>query len=187
MSEKPGLTPVALALVAAGVLCSATPMAQMPRIERLELTWTRESGWGTYCVLDVSLAREGRGRARMICHTAPHHIVNSRRIEVAFEGDMVLEPSDVERLIDIAARADLFDGRYAGRDSRGGDGAFDRLQVTLNRGRTAILVTSGNPSFHGEDEARTQLLQELTCVEARVRAHEQSVPLDARCRQEALR
>ena len=76
----------------------------------------------------------------------------------------------MERLRDLVARADLYDGRHVGRDARGSDGQFDRLEAWVNQPVTVILVTSSNPSFEGGDPARTQLLQELACIEDRLRA-----------------
>ena len=52
------------------------------------------------------------------------------------------ESADLRRL---SGAARLFDGGYAGVESTASDGTFEILTVT--DGRTAVLVTSGNPSF----------------------------------------
>jgi hypothetical protein len=167
-------------LLTVAVMClwAPAPNAQPRRVERFSLTWTREGGWGTYCQLAVSGSRQGLGGARLLCHTPPSSITATRRIVVDVDAGIAALPvSDVERLIDLVGRADLLGGRHVGRDARAGDGLFELLQVWVNSpGQTAVLVTSGNASFIGGDEARTQLLQALSCLEERLRMQAGKAP-----------
>jgi len=128
--------------------------------------------------MEVGGSRQGIGRARLLCHTPPGSIAATRRVVVNVDAEITSLPaSDVERLVDLVGRADLLGGRHVGGDARAVDGRFDTLQVWVNSpNRTVVLVTSQNTSFTGGDEARTLLLQELSCLEERLRIQAGKAP-----------
>jgi hypothetical protein len=168
----------AVLLTVAAVCVSPTvPSAQQRAVERFGLTWTRQGGWpGFYCQLEVSGSTQGVGGARLHCHAGSNPRATSRPDDVD-AGIAALPASDIRRLTDLVARADLLGGRHVGRDARGGDGMFETLKVWINSpALTAVLVTSYNASFTGADETRTRLLQELSCLEERLRLQAGSAP-----------
>lgn len=171
---------VAAWVMAIGVWLETPTLAQVTRMDSFRLTYTQESGWGTYCVLDVSGSKQNIGDAHLICHNPPASVLASRKVDVVLDAEIgALPASDVQRLYDLVSRADLFGGDHYGRDSRGGDGNFDTLKVFVH-GATTILVTSSNGSFTGGHPARTQLRQELVCLEERLRVQAGKAPNPAR-------
>ena len=173
----------ALLVAVAACFLATDSDAQPSRVERFGLTWTSEGGWGKYCRLEVTGSRRGAGSTRLLCHTPPRSLVEGGRIVINTDSKASLPASDVERFVELIGRADLFGGRHTGIDPRGGDGLFETLQVWVNAPtRTAVLVTSGNGSFNGGDEARTFLLQELQCLEERLRNQGKPKPVESsRC------
>ena len=105
------------------------------------------------CRLDVGTYESG-GSAYLRCvryGVAPRELLGNRK----------LTAEEVTRLVGLVREGNLFAGDHIGIDGRGSDVPFETLTITVEP-ETAVLVTSGNPSF--TTGARQQLLDWMHAV-----------------------
>jgi hypothetical protein len=139
-----------------------TAMWQPTAFGNFMLSLTREYGRAVFseCRLDV-VVYAGTGSASLNCVSAGTD--GKGRPIPPLTGRQELTRPDVQKLMELLQRSRLFSGDYAGADSTPADGVFETLKVTVGA-QTAVIVTSGNPSFK-TDASRAELLALMTSLE----------------------
>ena len=126
--------------------------------DNVRLSLKREYGRAVYreCRLDVTIF-EAQGSAALQCtyNVEPARILHAER---------ALAQPEVTQLVALARASDLCTGGHTGTDTRGGDGELETLMTNCSESRVAVLVTSGNPTFH-EYNARRKLLERIYALE----------------------
>jgi hypothetical protein len=146
-------------------------------IANFVLSLAREYGRAVFsqCRLDVAVY-EGAGRASLFC-VSPGSDGKGRPVP-PLTSSQELTRADAQQLTVLVQRSRLFDGEYAGSDMTPSDGIFETLKVRAGA-TTAVVVTSGNPSFTSQS-SRRELLALLTSLErvllerARTESHDDS-------------
>lgn len=124
----------------------------------LQLSLKREFGRAEFreCTLDLAFGEAG-GRAGLHCvrlfirSQTPQHPRHER----------TMTKEEANRLLRLAHDSDLLSGGHIGSDGTSADGVLETVTVTQS-GRTAILVTSDNPTF--TTGSRRELLDLLSAI-----------------------
>lgn len=123
------------------VTVELTPMVDFEALASTYRLWEirlhRLSGWGDGGTIEISGATTGRAAARW--RQPPPRVRDT-------SAELELTPAEHDRLVSLLEGSRLFDGGHAGTDRTRTDGSFDTLRVS-NGLATALLVTSGNPTF----------------------------------------
>ncbi|MEM8931532.1 MAG: hypothetical protein AAGE94_10170 [Acidobacteriota bacterium] len=118
------------------------------------LRFDQTSGWGDGGTIEVVGYTSGKTVARW---QPPRSTDPPIEIE--------LTSTERDDFVAVLQRARLFDGGHVGTDTTPTDGPFDTLRMN-NGGATAILVTSGNPTF--AVGPRRELMQSLDALRRRL-------------------
>jgi len=131
-----------LLLTVVPLFALAQPAASAQPARAIQILLKQEFGRALFseCRLDV-VVNGGGGRASAYC---VRNVFKEPPYELQYERALTLE--EANRLLVLARGSNLLSGSSIGADPTASDGIFETLKVT-EAGQTAVLVTSGNPSF----------------------------------------
>lgn len=146
------------------------------------VTLDTSSGWSLGGTVRVTGSSYARATAHLVLRHADPASEDFPRLEAS--GELELSEEEERDLLAALRSTNLFDGDYAGIDARAVDFAFSTVTVANSWG-TAILVTSGNPSF--ELGPRRELLDLLYDLYRRMEeAHDRATDAAAAIGEEAV-